>query len=125
MKNKIKTLRLENPEEAARINDLFFRRNEVDEWYENPPDLAKEVKDYPGSIHGPNPEDDPKFYQQWLLENQPKWVYGDNGPNYEDLGVKFKYKVHEEARSTETTQGMSQALHFLNIDEASPMAGAT
>jgi len=52
-----------------------------------------EIKIYPGSPKGPNPEDDPEFYSKWFVENQPKKILGKyiKQMNFRELGVKTKY----------------------------------
>ena len=50
----------------------------------------EEFKIYPGSLKGPDPEDDPEAYGKWYYENQPESLY-PKGPNASDLGVKFKF----------------------------------
>lgn len=42
--------------------------NEVP-WEDVEPVPIEEVKFYPGSPKGPLPEDDPKFYSKWWVDN--------------------------------------------------------
>ena len=51
----------------------MFKKNEMDEAFE----IAKnfdmsELKMYPGSDKGPQPEDDPDNYTKWFVQNYPK-----------------------------------------------------
>ena len=36
-----------------------------------------EIEYYPGSIKGPEPEDDPEAYAKWFVTHQPKSLYPD------------------------------------------------
>ena len=64
----------------------MFKKNEMDEAFE----IAKnfdmsELKMYPGSDKGPQPEDDPDNYTKWFVQNYPKslkesdWDFDGNG----------------------------------------------
>jgi len=64
-------LKLTDPVKAKELEEYYFKKNEIDELLVENWDLS-EVKLYPGSPKGPNPEDDPTFYSQWFVENQPK-----------------------------------------------------
>jgi hypothetical protein len=37
-------------------------------------DFKKKLKEYPGSVKGPNPEDDPKAYREYYNSIIPDWV---------------------------------------------------
>jgi hypothetical protein len=50
-----------------------------------------EVKFYPGSDKGPNPEDDVENYSRWFVENQPKSIYKGESHDFSDIGAKRKY----------------------------------
>ena len=64
-------LKLIDLDKAKEFDDSYFKKNEIDELLVENWDLSQ-IKKYPGSPKGPNPEDDPKFYSQWFIENQPK-----------------------------------------------------
>jgi hypothetical protein len=49
-----------------------------------------EVKFYPGSINGPNPEDDPESYSRWFVENQPPSLNENGAIPYNAFGAKKK-----------------------------------
>jgi hypothetical protein len=53
--------------------------------------LMDVVKFYPGSSKGMEPEDDPEFYSEWFMRNQPNdLIYGKGvNPDYRDVGAKW------------------------------------
>jgi hypothetical protein len=53
---------------------------------------VSEVKFYPGSIKGPRPEDDPRAYTKWFVENQPKKAFEGvtRYHDFEEFGVTKK-----------------------------------
>lgn len=69
-----------------------------------------EVKDYPGSEKGPHPDDDPRAYTKWFLENQPKnafegYLGPDNKHNFSEFGLKEKTKdITREIKQPNVTQ---------------------
>ena len=76
---------------------------------------------YPGSLKGPEPEDDPETYSRWFFEHQPKSLYSDQtNPTYDDIGVKKKFlrMVRDDSSMNEikTTDD-----YFFNQDELYPM----
>ena len=95
IRSEIKVLRETDSEKAECLEELIFSRdNELTKSLTHivPDD---EIKFYPGSINGPEPEDDPEAYGKWYYENQPKSIF-PNGPHPKDLGVKFKYLMQKE-----------------------------
>lgn len=68
MRREINRLKLTNPELAAQREKFLFERNEIDEILTDEPDMS-EVKFYPGSDKGPNPEDNPEHYSEWFVSN--------------------------------------------------------
>jgi len=70
-------------------NYIFDKEDEVAEAWASKLDPS-EIKIYPGSPKGPNPEDDPFTYSQWFYDNQPKSMY-PNGPSTgREFGMKLK-----------------------------------
>ena len=47
---------------------MMFNKSALDHAINFKPDMS-EVKEYPGSLAGPNPEDDPQHYSKWFVEN--------------------------------------------------------
>lgn len=47
---------------------MVIKKNGVDEIITRDYDLS-EIKVYPGSVNGPLPEDDPRAYSKWFVEN--------------------------------------------------------
>jgi len=71
------------------MREFILKRNEFDEVYEDKELIDRIVEIYPGSDKGPRPEDDPEFYTEWFLRNQPKEIYKKTvNPHYRDIGVK-------------------------------------
>lgn len=58
IRRSIKELKLNDPEKAKEYEELFFKKSELDEMFNQKIDLS-ELKMYPGSPKGPLPEDDP------------------------------------------------------------------
>ena len=92
IKKEIKKLSQKEQELAEYYDKQIFSTNtEIDNaWnFEIPED---QIKFYPGSIKGPEPEDDPEGYSRWFIENQPDCLKDENGniEDAHDLGLKFK-----------------------------------
>ena len=86
----------------------------------NIPDIPdSEVKFYPGSPKGPNPEDDPDAYGRWFVEHQPKKLLAGND-QLADLGIKKKYlrMVRDETMMNEL---LTSTQAFFDYDEIAPM----
>lgn len=69
MKAQIETLRLEEPETAEKLKDFVFNSCDIDQEWAKGPIPLDEIKFYPGSQKGPDPEDDPEHYSQWFVKN--------------------------------------------------------
>jgi hypothetical protein len=69
-----------NPERANRLKNFVLNK---DTWVDeaigpNAPEVPdEEIHFYPGSLKGPEPEDDPETYSRWFFEHQPKSLYSD------------------------------------------------
>lgn len=74
IRREINQLKMVDAERAKEYEDYMFKRNELDEVFATQYDMS-EVKFYPGSAKGPNPEDDIETYSRWFVENQPKSIY--------------------------------------------------
>ena len=69
IKDEIALLRQTKPEKAKEIDEFIFgTKGEIDEALaiDIPED---EIMYYPGSIKGPDPEDDPESWAQWYYEH--------------------------------------------------------
>ena len=69
VRQELAELRKDHPERADYFEDLLFNRDN-----EMTKALTKvipksEIKFYPGSIKGPEPEDDPESFGKWYYEN--------------------------------------------------------
>ena len=88
----------------------------------------EQIKFYPGSPKGPEPEDDPETYARWFFENQPEALKDSKG-NLVDaagLGIKFKaIKGRTENSKTEKAKAQyvtrSEQDYFFEEDELYPM----
>lgn len=67
IRSQINFLKQSNPEEAARLESII-QKDEFDDLMSREYDLD-EVKIYPGSEKGPTPEDDPRAFSKWFMEN--------------------------------------------------------
>ena len=121
-------MKIEDPKSAQEYDEFFFKRNQMDDLLDGKfdndyPDIQNLVKIYPGSPKGPLPKDDPDFYSQWFMRNQPDdHIYGDV-KNYHDIGVRYKYLWHkaavdENAMSIEVKDDVS---NHIEQDEVYPM----
>lgn len=79
-----------------------------------------EVKIYPGSDKGPNPEDDIENYSRWFIENQPKSIYDGSQADYSDLGVKKKY-VEVVRDQSDNIEHKNMINWFQNDEELYPL----
>jgi hypothetical protein len=61
-------LKLEDPDKAKEYEKFLFEKNDIDDALNSKVDLS-EVKIYPGSEKGPEPEDDPETYSKWFVDN--------------------------------------------------------
>ena len=69
IRSEIKVMRETDNERADVLEELIFSRdNELTKslTFTIPDD---EIKFYPGSVNGPEPEDDPEAYGKWYYEN--------------------------------------------------------
>jgi hypothetical protein len=85
-------MKMHDPEKAKEMENFLFKKNAADEVFATELDV-NEIKLYPGSPKGPEPEDDPVYYSKWFLEHQPKSLRNENGDIYEDLGMKVRYRT--------------------------------
>jgi hypothetical protein len=87
----VNRLKVENPVRAKEIEENILKKNEFDDVLNEEVDVMSMVKLYPGSEKGPNPEDDPEHYSKWFIENQPKYIYGDEPTDFRDIGAKKRF----------------------------------
>lgn len=61
---------IEDPERCELLKEKVLRNDtELDEEWAKGLIPMDEIKTYPGSIKGPDPEDDPETYSRWFVEN--------------------------------------------------------
>jgi hypothetical protein len=121
LKAQINLLKLQDPDKAKEFEEYYFKRNQIDDILTKHYDMS-EVRIYPGSEKGPNPEDDPENYSRWFIENQPKQIYPDGFTNdYKDIGAKRKY-VEVLRDLTENVEHKSYVHYFQEEDEIYPLA---
>ena len=90
IKEKLDEYEKEDPVSAELLrNYIFDKEDDVAEAWASKLDHS-EVKIYPGSPKGPNPEDDPFTYSQWFYDNQPKSMYPDGPGTGREFGMKLK-----------------------------------
>lgn len=89
IKQKLKTLAIEEPELAGELQSrIFSTDSELDKELAKGEIPVEEVKFYPGSIKGPEPEDDPESYSKWFYDNQPKSTLVKGVVVPENIGAK-------------------------------------
>ena len=104
---------------------VFSTNSEIDEELAKGPIPDDEIKFYPGSINGPEPEDDPAAYSKWFVDNQPKCMLDEHGQiNSRDIGAKEKYlkMVQDSSDNNEIKQPIT---HFFDNNDAFPMVDYT
>jgi len=79
------------PEQAAHLERMVLGKDVNMEHIVNTVIPDDEIHFYPGSIKGPNPEDDPDAWSDWYWKHQPKSAFLDGKIKPEDVGVKVKY----------------------------------
>lgn len=128
-RNQIERMRLENPEAAKQYADFFLKRNEIDDLldgkFDNDVDIESVVRLYPGSPKGPLPSDDPTFYSEWFMRNQPEeLIYGEGvTPNYQDIGVRYRYLWNKQALEEDrvNVEDKDDVANYLEQNELFPM----
>ena len=58
-----------DPEKAKQLEEFIFDDDHEINHAMNRVIPEEEIKYYPGSIKGPEPEDDPEFFAKWYVEN--------------------------------------------------------
>ena len=128
IKKELNELKLREPELAEHYEKYIFSKNtEVDK--ELAIDIPlDEIKFYPGSEKGPNPEDDPDTYGKWFIENQHEAFKGKHGEilDAEALGIKPKLlKTRDDSFRTEKAKQQlitrTATDYFFEQDELYPM----
>jgi hypothetical protein len=118
IRREINQLKMVDADRAKEYEEFMFKRNEIDEVFASEFDLS-EVKFYPGSEKGPNPEDDIDHYSRWFVENQPKSIYQGEVTDYSDIGAKKKY-VAMVRDVTESTESKTMFSYLQEEDELFP-----
>lgn len=100
-------------------------KDEDMEWAVTATIPEEEIKFYPGSVKGPNPEDDPESWSEWFYKHQPKSAWKDGKVNPEDLGVKVKWVKPKDEQQVlgygENTHSYNDYItHFFNDTELYP-----
>lgn len=88
IRNEIKAYKIREPELAQEMEDWIFKENEVDHALNDCEIDESEIKAYPGSDKGRKPEDDPEFYSQWFVKNQPKMFQKGDGS---EMGITKRF----------------------------------
>jgi len=78
-------------QKAFDLEKLIFGRDSELDWALTTETPKEEIKVYPGSILGPEPEDDPETWAKWFYEHQPPSSFIDGKVNGADLGVRYKF----------------------------------
>ena len=78
-------------QKAEDLEKLIFGRDSDLDWALTAKISKEEIKMYPGSSLGPEPEDDPDTWAKWYYEHQPPSAFKDGVVNGADLGVKYKF----------------------------------
>ncbi len=80
------------PELAEEYEKEILQKNDIDTIIQKQDYDTSEIKIYPGSINGPEPEDDPDAYTKWFVNNQPKKMFEKytEKTDLSELGVKQK-----------------------------------
>ena len=120
LRKEINMIKMEDPEKAKEYEEYLFKRNEVDDAIAATFDMS-EVKYYPGSDKGPNPEDDVENYSRWFVENQPKSIYKGEAHDFSDFGAKRKY-VQMVRDMSENNEQKTPMNYFQEEDEIYPLA---
>ena len=99
---------------------VFSTDHEIDHEFAKGDIPLDEIKFYPGSIKGPEPEDDPESYSKWFYDNQPKSTLINGSVLPENIGAKTKLlkMVQDGASMNELKQNMP---YVLENDDAWPM----
>jgi hypothetical protein len=128
IKRELNQIRKKEPELAEQMaKDLLTNDSKIDKEFalDIPED---QIKIYPGSPKGMEPEDDPEFYAKWFFENQPEALKDENGMlvDAKGMGMKFKaVKGRTETQSTEKSKAQyvtrSEHNYFFEQDELYPM----
>lgn len=121
-------MKVVNPRAAKAYADFFLKRNDIDDMVEGKGeqyDIDKIVKFYPGSPKGPEPGDDPEFYSEWFMRNQPEHLIyeGEDRKNYHDIGVRYKYIWNKQVQDPDALaiEYKDDVANFLERNELYPM----
>jgi hypothetical protein len=81
----------------------------------------EEVRFYPGSDKGPQPEDDIETYSRWFFENQPPSTKDKNGtPLFNQPGLRKRF-IQMSRDETERMETKYVTDYYIANDELHPM----
>lgn len=81
------------------------------------------MKRYPGSVKGPDPEDDPEAFAEWYVRNLPKELMPDGQEDVRRHGGRFQFKRPKQNEKEEDLRmELSQIDEFYLADEITPGA---
>lgn len=127
VKEEIDLIAEQDPEKAKNLQEFIFGNDPELSFYLDGLIPEEEILSYPGSIKGPNPEDDPESWAKWYWEHQPKSAFYDGNPNAADLGVRYKFMKPKGDMAT-VGYGANNHIykniveHFFETDEFFPVA---
>lgn len=80
-----------------------------------------EVKYYPGSIKGPNPEDDPRAYIEWFMRSRPKELQEEDPfDDFKSVGGKVALKPQLEEKQEDNQVRLDQMEAYFNCNDPLP-----
>jgi hypothetical protein len=123
--DELRELAKSDPEQAVKFREFFLTNDTfVDKGLAQviPQD---EIEYYPGSVKGPDPEDDPEAYSKWFASHQPKTLFPNGVWELEELGITPTFirntKKENEERKFTPTIGKSLMDYYYEQDELYPM----
>jgi len=79
------------------------------------------IKYYPGSIKGPNPEDDPKAYVQWFLRSRPQELQEEDPFNdFRSVGGKVSFLPKEKETEEDNKLVLDLAEDYFTATDVYP-----
>ena len=111
-----------DPERADSMRKFIFSRDTAIDRIASTIIPQEDIKAYPGSILGPEPEDDPDGWAKWYYSNQPLSAYKDGKLNLADIGAKVKFIKPKEEVATVGYGELnhvyeSPLTHFFGVDD--------
>jgi NTP pyrophosphatase (non-canonical NTP hydrolase) len=82
----------------------------------------EDIKEYPGSSFGPNPEDNPRHYFEWWEANKPKFLKPKTVEESleldKEMSIEYGHNPHEDPNAQEFNA--DAAWYRLNHDDKYP-----